>query len=328
MRIRTSDSARLGLFVIAGLLFLILTLYMIGKNRNLFGTTFTLHASFDNVNGLVSGNNVRFSGIDVGTVKKIEIIDDSTIYVTMIIDKKVKSHIKKNAIATIGTDGLMGNKLINLNTQPGESEAVEEGSILRSLKPVETDDMLRTLNTTNTNIAIISRNLREITNKLNNSNSLWSLLSDSLIAVDIKRTVVDVRRTGQNTEALTNALKDLVDKVKRGEGLAGSLLTDTTVFNSLQQSMKDVQKASVHIASLTDELKTMIRNVEEGKGTVGVLLSDTVWAQRLHRSIRNVEEGTARFSENMEAMRSNWLFRSYFNKQEKRARKEKDVNKE
>jgi phospholipid/cholesterol/gamma-HCH transport system substrate-binding protein len=326
MRIKKTDSAKLGLFVLAGLLFLVLTLYMIGKNRNLLGSTFTLYATFNNVNGLVPGNNVRFSGIDVGTVKDIEIVNDTSIHVTMTIDTKVKKHIKQNTIATIATDGLMGNRLISLSVRPGPSEEVEEGNVLQSLKPVETDAMLRTLNTTNDNITVITHNLREITNKLNKNNSLWTLLSDSLIAKDIKQTVVDLRRTGHNTAALTAELNGLAEKVKQGEGLAGSLLTDTIVFQRLDQSMRDVQEASRHVATLTNDLNAMIKDIGEGKGTVGILLSDTAWAAKLHQSIVNVEQGTARFNENMEALKHNWLFRSYFRKQEKKADKEKRDN--
>lgn len=325
MRLKKMDSVRLGLFVIAGLVFLILTLYMIGRNRNLFGATFTLYANFDNVSGLVAGNNVRFSGIDVGTVKKIEIINDSSIHVTMTIDRKVRQHIKQNAIATIATDGIMGNKLINLNTSVGASDAVREGDVLRSLKPVETDAMLRTLNTTNDNIAIISHNLREITNKLNASNSLWTLLSDTLIASDIKQTAADLRKTSRNTAKLTTELNDLADMLRSGEGLAGSLLTDTTVFHRLDRSMHDVQEAGRQVAALTNDLRVMVREIEEGKGTVGVLLSDTAWAAKLRNSLGNIEQGTARFNENMEALKHNWLFRGYFKKQEKKARKEEKL---
>lgn len=325
MQLKKVDSARLGLFVIAGLIFLILMLYMIGKNRNLFGSTFTLYANFNNVSGLVTGNNVRFSGIDVGTVDKIEIVSDSSIHVTMIIDKKVRPYIKQNTIATIATDGIMGSKLINLNPAGSPSEEVQEGDVLLSLKPVETDAMLRTLNTTNDNIAIITSNLREITNKLNANNSLWTLLSDTLIASDIKQTAADLRRTSRNTAVLTEDLNRLADMLRNGEGLAGSLLKDTTVFRRLDQSMRDVQEAGRHVATLTNDLRVMVKEIEEGKGTVGILLSDTAWAAKLGNSIGSIEEGTARFNENMEALKHNWLFRGYFRKQEKKARKESNT---
>ena len=145
MKTKSVDNAKLGAFVLAGIIFLIFTLYMIGKNRNLLGSTFTVKAEVNNVNGLVPGNNVRFKGIDVGTVKSIDIANDTLIYVTMTIDESMKPYIKQNALASIGTDGLMGNKLMNINSQPGPALSVEEGSIIQSRKPIETDEMLRTL---------------------------------------------------------------------------------------------------------------------------------------------------------------------------------------
>ena len=122
MRNKKVDNAKVGLLVLLGLVFLVLTLYMIGKNRNLFGSTFTIKAVLNNVNGLVPGNNVRFKGIDVGTVKSITVANDTAIYVIMTIDKNMKPYIKKNAIASVGTDGLMGNKLININSDSAPSE--------------------------------------------------------------------------------------------------------------------------------------------------------------------------------------------------------------
>jgi len=107
MKNRAIDNTKVGILVLAGLVFLILTLYMIGKNRNLLGRTFTITAVVHNVNGLVPVNNVRYKGMDVGTVKSIIITNDSLINVILTIDEKMKPFIKKNAIASIGTDGLM-----------------------------------------------------------------------------------------------------------------------------------------------------------------------------------------------------------------------------
>lgn len=97
----------------------------------------------------MAGNNARFAGIDVGTVHRVDIQNDSSILITMIIDRRVQKHLRQNAVATISTDGLMGNKLININPQPGPAPPLEERTVLRSRTPVETDEMIRTLNTTN-----------------------------------------------------------------------------------------------------------------------------------------------------------------------------------
>lgn len=321
MKTKGIDNAKLGLFVMAGVLFLIVTLYMIGKNRNLFGSTFTLKAVVNNVNGLVPGNNVRFKGIDVGTVKSIMLHDDSSIYVTLTIDNKMKNFIKQNAVASISTDGLMGNKMLNINSVSGEAPAVKEGSLIHSVKPVETDEMLRTLSVTNNNLERITYNLRQITAKLNSSNSLWNLLSDSVVSQDIKLAIRDFRHAGSNTADLTSNAKKLVSRYDQGEGLAETIFTDSTLSQRLNHSLTKIQEASEKTADMMENLESVIAELKQGEGTAGLILADTTLRNILLRSADNVEEGTFRFNENMEAMRSNFLFKGYFKEQEKEQKK-------
>lgn len=321
MKMSKIDNARLGLFVMAGLMFLVFSLYMIGRNRNIFGSTFTIEATFHNVNGLTPGNNVRFAGIDVGTVRDIDIESDTSILVTMVIDKKARPYIRKNSVAAVGTDGLMGNQLININPGRGESQPVEEGDRLRSLKPVETDEMLRTLNTTNENIAVITNDLRKITAKINNSNSLWKLLSDTVVARDLKQAAVNIRVAGENAARAGNDITDLARTVKYGDGLMSTLLTDSMLVYDIKKSLNDIHHATTETANTAATLHEVIERVKDGEGTAGALLSDTLLLHKLDQSLKNVEEGTARFNENMEAMRHNFLFRKYFKKQEKERKK-------
>lgn len=322
MKTKATDNVKLGLFVLAGLVFLIVTLYMIGKNRNLFGSSFTIKASMNTVNGLTPGNNVRFKGIDVGTVKDIELSGDSSILVVMVIDDKVRPYIKQNAIASIGTDGLMGNKLVNINSQSESAPPVGEGVVIRSREPIETDEMLRTLNTTNNTIERVTRNLDEITVKLNSSKSLWNLLSDTLITHDLKQAVSDFRDAGAHTAAMTANAKEIVSRFGSGEGLAGTLFTDTTLTHRLDNSMTKIQTASEKTAVMIDNLESVIEGLKSGEGTAGLLLSDTTLRDALMESALQVQQGTTRFNENMEALKSNFLFRRYFRKLEKQRSKD------
>jgi phospholipid/cholesterol/gamma-HCH transport system substrate-binding protein len=321
MKTKKIDNAKLGVFVIAGVVFMIVTLYMIGKNRNLFGSTFTMKAVVNNVNGLVPGNNVRFKGIDVGTVKQIMVLDDTSIYIVMTIDEKMKRYIKQNALASVGTDGLMGSKLMNINSQPGDSPPVVEGSIIHSRKPVETDEMLRTLSATNSNMERITFNLKEIAIKLNGSNSLWNLLSDTVITQDLKYAVRDFRRAGSNTADLTGNAKSMINRFDKGEGLAGTIFTDTLLTLRLDSSLFKIQEASDRTMHMMEDLESVVVKLKEGEGTAGLILADTTLRNKLLRSAGNVEQGTSRFNENMEAMKSNFLFRGYFKKQEKENKK-------
>jgi phospholipid/cholesterol/gamma-HCH transport system substrate-binding protein len=327
MKTKKIDNTKLGMFVLAGVLFMIVTLYMIGKNRNLLGASFTIKAIVNNVNGLVPGNNVRFKGIDVGTVKAITVSDDTSIFVIMTIDEKMKPYIKQNALASIGTDGLMGNKLININAQHGDAPPVKEGSIIQSRKPIETDEMLRTLSTTNSNMERITNNLKEITVKLNSSNSLWNLLSDTVITHDLKDAVRDFRRAGSNTADLTFGAKTMITRFDKGEGLVGTLFTDTLLSSRLDYSLFKIQQSSDKTLGMMENLESVIAKLKAGEGTAGLILVDTTLRSKLIRSAGNVEQGTSRFNDNMEALKSNFLFRGYFKKQKKEERKKSKATK-
>jgi len=301
---------------------------MIGKNRNLFGSTFTIKAVLSNVNGLVPGNNVRFKGIDVGTVKSITVANDTAIYVTMTIDQNMRPYIKKNAIASIGTDGLMGNKLININSDSEPSAPVDQNDIIQSQKPVETDEMLRTLNTTNNNIERITHNLYEISVKLNSSKSLWMLLSDTIVTKDLKNAVYDFRQAGANTAEMTATAKHIVTKFENGNGLAFKLFNDTSMSNQLSHSLKQIELISNQTSAMMKDLKTVVDDMKEGDGTAGLLLTDTLLRQSLFQSAKNIEQGTDRFNQNMEALKTNFLFKKYFKKLEKEQRATTKADKE
>ena len=140
MRKTTSEKLKLGILVSIGLLVFIAAIYFIGQRQNIFAKTFSVSTNFNNVNGLIKGNNVRYSGINVGTVKTISMINDSTINVTMVIEEKMIHHIKKDAIATIGTDGLVGNMIVNIIPGNGKEGGILPGDIIKSYTKIGTDD--------------------------------------------------------------------------------------------------------------------------------------------------------------------------------------------
>jgi phospholipid/cholesterol/gamma-HCH transport system substrate-binding protein len=133
----TNNLVKLGIFVISGILILIMALFLIGRNQNLIGSHYSLKTHFTNVGGLRTGNNVRYAGIEVGTVKTIDIINDTTVEVTMLIGRKMKTVIRKNALASLGADGLMGNKVVNIVPITGDADLAVDGDLLVSRRSVE-----------------------------------------------------------------------------------------------------------------------------------------------------------------------------------------------
>ena len=312
-----SRNIRLGMFVVTGTLLLIASLYLIGNKQNLFGSTFRISAKFYNVSGLMAGNNVRFAGIDVGTVEKIEIINDSSVNVVMVIEKNIQPYIKKNAIAGVGTDGLMGNKLVNINSAAEHSESVIEGDVLRSLRPIEQDEMVRTLNATNENMKAITSNLRTITDRINSKNTLWSLLMDTVVADNVKAAIVNIKISSNSTAILTGNLKNISDDIKNGKGSLGALITDTTLSGKINQVIVKLGRVSDTAAYITGDFSKISKRLEQGKGSVGVLLKDTSFVHSLNTSINNINKGTIFLNEDLEALRHSWPFRKYFRKKEK-----------
>lgn len=311
------NNTKLGLFVLAGVSFLVFSLYMIGRNRNLFGSTFTVSAYFRNINGLVPGNNVRFSGIDVGTVQSVSVENDTSVLVIMIVDKKMRKHIKINSLASIGTDGLVGNKLVNINSVVEPSPPIEDGGKLSAMAPVETDEMLRTLQTTNKNIAVITENLKDVSVRLNGSSTLWNILADTVIAHNLKDAASHFNQASLNTELATSDARQTVNKLSKGDGMVQAIFTDTLLRKNLEQSLHGLQHTGESLEIAAQQLKELTHDLNDRKGSIGVLLSDTATAQKLKQSISNIEQGSGRFSENMEALKRNVLLRKYYRKQKK-----------
>ncbi len=317
----TSKNIRVGAFVLVGTVLLIFTLYLIGAKQNLFGSTFELKSQFKNVNGLMPGNNVRFTGIDIGTVKTVEIINDSTVDVTMVIEDKVQAFIKKNATAMVGTDGLMGNKLINISSSNETAESVEDGDFLVSKSPLGTDDMMRTLNITNENVKDITIDLKNIVHRLNSPNTLWSILMDTIVADNVKQAIVNIKVTGERSAIITGDLSRIVKHIKDGKGTIGALIADTTMAVKLNQSIVNIKLITDSLALVTGDIHYITAKIKKGEGGIGTILMDTTFVNNLNATMKNVKSGTKNIDENMEALKHNILLRNYFKKKEKEAKK-------
>jgi len=318
---QTINNAKLGAFVLAGLLFLILLLYMIGRNRSLFSSTYLLKARFENVQGLIPGNNVRYAGIQAGTVKYIDILNDTTIEVSMIIDTEMENIIRKDAITSIGTDGLVGNKVINI--VPGRSNAAIaiEGDLLATKKALDTDEILSTLSNTNKDVAIIVTGLKTTVERINNSAALWNLLSDETLPVDIRNSATNIKLATAKASLMTNDLQSIIRDLKDGKGSVGVLLKDTAFATNLNEAALKMRSVGVQADKLSIQLNTLVSGIQNdinnGKGPANSLLRDTSMVNKLNESLDNIQKGTDGFNQNMEALKNSFLFRGYFRRQEK-----------
>jgi phospholipid/cholesterol/gamma-HCH transport system substrate-binding protein len=313
----TTQKIRLGLFVIIGLLVFILAVYFIGDKQKMFGKTNHLEAIFNNVNGLQLGNSVRYSGIGVGTVRGIEMINDTTIRVDMIIDKAIFSYIKKDAVATISSDGLVGNMIINILPGKGNKPSVQAGDQIHSYNRIRTDDMLNTLSITNKNAAKLTSNLLEITNEIiKGKGTLASLLNDTIISKDLGETMHYLKLTTKGASETVTKIDKLVASLDNKNNVVG-VIKDSAVANKIKKMVANLDQSTVEINTVIANLNATVLSIKDGKGSINYLANDPKLVQKIDSTMTNINEASAKLNENMEAMRHNFLFKGYFKKQEK-----------
>jgi phospholipid/cholesterol/gamma-HCH transport system substrate-binding protein len=317
----TTQKMRLGIFVIIGLMLFVLAIYFIGEKQKMFGETNKLSAVFNNVSGLQLGNNVRYSGINVGTVRGISMINDTTIHVDMIIDKSVFKHIKKNAVATIGSDGLVGNMIINITPGENSFNAVQPGDIIKSVNRIRTDDILNTLNVTNQNAALLTIDLLKITKEITQGKGTVGLLiNDTIMGSDLKQTMRYFKLTSKGISESVSKLNELIVTLNNKDNVIG-VLKDTAVANKIKAIVGNLKHSSDGINKVVNNLNATITNVKDGKGAINYLSNDPELVRKIDSTMTNINQASFRLNEDLEALKHNFLFRGYFKKQEKAKRK-------
>lgn len=318
MKSRTSQNLQLGAFVVAGSILLIITLYLLGSQRNLFSSVVRIHSHFTNVSGLVVGNNVRFAGINIGTVDKMAISSDTSIEVVMLIEKSAQPFIKKSAIAHIGTDGLMGNTIITINSVAGDTHMVQDGDVLQTVQPVAVSDLLNTFGQSNDNLVVITDELKGLSHKLNHSPLLDKLLKDESLISNVDQTAQSFSKASSEVRVAATGLRNIVGDIEKGKGNVGYLLRDTSIKQQFTSVLTHINRTGQQADSLVRGLTRLTQQIQQGQGAAGTLLSDTMFQRNLTKTMYNIQQGTAKFDENMEALKHNFLFRGYFRKQQKR----------
>ncbi|WP_422080946.1 MlaD family protein [Ulvibacterium sp.] len=320
----TSEKIRLGIFVIIGTLLLVIAAYLVGNQQNLFGNTYTINAVFKNVNGLQKGNNVRYAGINIGTVSGIEMRNDTAIRVSMLIQEKMQKHIKTNAIATIGSDGLVGSMVINVVPGNGTAPLIRSGDEILTISKIATVDMLNTLSVTNENAAQLTQDLLKVTASLNRGEgTLGRLLNDTLMANNLQRTLINLKKASFGANTTISQLNDIAKKFNSNESVMGVLLSDSISAVKMQRIIAHLEASSSELSGMSKDLNRVVGDIKDGNGALSYLATDTTLVSQLQSTMQNVEQGVERFNQNMEALKHNFLTRGYFRKLEKQERKDK-----
>lgn len=324
-------SITVGLFVVIGVIIFVVGIVTIGSMRKVFSSKIHVTTLFDDVNGLKPGNNIWYSGVKIGTVKTLRFLENSKVEVILNIEEKSQEFIRKDAKAKVSTDGLIGNKIIVIYGGSQKVASIEDGDVLAVEKIESTEEMISVLSENNKNLLGITSAFKTISkNILEGKGTVGMLLQDDRLYNEVDQTLAGLKKASANAQMLTASLSTYTAKLNKKGGLANDLATDTVLMHDVRATMSKlneaVNSANTMIASanvMVTNLKTASAEINSNtKSPIGVLLHDEETAANLKGTIKNLEMSTEKLDENMQALRSNFLFRRYFKRKAKESKSE------
>jgi phospholipid/cholesterol/gamma-HCH transport system substrate-binding protein len=284
MKNNVTNKIKLGIFISLGILVFIVAIYFIGEGQQLFRHTFQLTGVFKDVAGLQAGNNVRLSGVNVGTVKNVNIVSDTSVKVEILIDESTREFIKKDAVAIIGSEGLMGNKVLIINPGTGGKKEIENDDVIETIQPISMDDIMKSLNTTIGNTSRITGDLSKIMSNIESGKgTIGRLIMDKSWRQNFDSTFTNLKEGSAGFKTLMDKSSEL-----------GDILTSlkTTIDNT---------------SAITGDLSKITYSIHAGDGIIGRLLMDKSWGLNFDSTFVNMKESSSNLNILMEKARSSWL---------------------
>ena len=212
-----SRTARLGIFIVAALMILSAGVFLIGSHQMLFSPTYRLQASFGTVAGLGGGAEVRIGGIHEGTVKQIRLPTrpDEKVTVMMDLARSTRGVIKKDSVASIQTEGLLGNKYVEISFGSNDAPVVHDGDTIEGEPPLDISDVIRKTN---------------------------EILDTTKVAMG-------------NVGEVTDNLKAISSKINRGEGTVGALINDKKIYEEVAASTAQAKAGTAAFRDDMEALK-------------------------------------------------------------------------
>ena len=306
-----------GIFVIAGIGILLAGVFIIGGKDKSFKKSVTANAIFSDVNGLAKGSNVWYSGVKIGTVKKVSFVQNG-VEVSFSIEEDVQQKIRKDTKVKLGSDGLIGNKIIVLYGGTPASPEVEAGNTLVVENGVGTDEMMATLQGNNKNLLEITGDLKVVSKALaEGKGTIGKLLTDPTINNNLQTALASLDKVGNNAQVLTANLSAFSKKLNNKGYFLNDIATDTTLMASLKKTATQLNEVSVNANAIIENLTATSARLNNNKSPAGVLLNDETAAANIQNTLMNLQSGSKKLDENMEALQHNFLLRGFFRKRAK-----------
>ena len=292
-----SKKVQVGAFIVIGVIFFTIALFVISSNRNMFSSTFRINSIFQNVSGLQVGGSVNFAGIKVGIVRKINIKSGTEIIVQMEVDEKVRDFIKADSKAAIVSEGLIGNKIIEITSGGISTKSISDDAYIESIVPIGAEDILKSLKEVGDKASGITSDLSSIVSKVNSGEgTLGQLINNKSLYNGVDSTMRGFSKYAGEIGGVISSFRKTID----------------FVTNNLDELTQDLRTVTKNVTEITNKINS-------NQSVVGTLLTDTSFANNLKSIVynanvvtKNLEEGSYGFSQNMEALKHNFFFKGYF----------------
>jgi phospholipid/cholesterol/gamma-HCH transport system substrate-binding protein len=316
---------KLGAFVVGGIVIFLASVFYMGREGNMFNKTFTVSAIFKNVEGLKEGDNVWLSGVKIGTVKKVQIVSEGKVIVSFSLKDKQNEFIKKDATAYVGSDGLVGSKIVVI--RPGLApKIIQDNDTINALSPTDTQELFNIAKEVGVNARSISNDLRLISERLNKGEGVFGeLLKDGPFAMDLRKTMLALKATGENTDRISEDAKRIMNEINYGDGLISKLINDTTYAVTFDSTLQNIARVGENSKVMSEDLQRIVEKINSSDNAVGVLLTDTAFAHKLRGTMDNAAAASVKLDDNMEALQHNFLLKGYFRRQKKAEEKAKKL---
>ena len=303
-----TNYVKLGAFILIGLIIFIGALYYLGTKQNLFVEQIRISSTLSNAQGIQEGSNVRLAGIRIGTVDDVKIVSDSTVKLVMYVDAEDAKFIKKDALISIGTDGLMGNKVVNISDGTNAAGQISDGDHLTAKADADLENIKNSVLENSRNLEKITENLVGITQRLTSGKGiLGSLLVDSTMTDQLRSVMYSLDKTTRNTTQLTNNLNETIKNLNDGKGTAGKLLTDDNMSQDIDVIMDSLKSSTVKLNQITANIKQFSEKLNNNEGTIDLLLTDTTMAENVALTIYEARQRAAELEESIEIINNSWV---------------------
>jgi phospholipid/cholesterol/gamma-HCH transport system substrate-binding protein len=310
-----------GMFVLVGIIILLAGILTVGNLHTTFTKKMKITAVFDDVNGLLPGSNIWFSGVKIGTVKTLSFYGKSKVKIEMNIDEASQQYIRKDAFVKIGSDGLIGNKILIIYGGTVAAGEVVEGDMLQVAAVLSTDDVMNTLQQNNKNILAITNDFKVISKRfVDGQGTLGKLMKDETIYDNINSTTKSLQQASVKAQQLMASLSEFTGKLDDEGTLMNDLVTDTVLFKTMSASIDKLQQMSDSAAVMVNNLKAAS---QDPNSTLGVLLHDDESGAHMKATIKNLETSSQKLNEDLELLKGSFLLRGAVKRKEKEEKKKK-----